>query len=188
MTLNLPNALSLLRMGLIPLFIIWITEGAPGRALAVFLVAGITDALDGFIARFFDQTSVLGAYLDPIADKLLLISAYVVLAVPGLHAGVTVPLWITILVIARDVLILVIALVLYLAAGISRFKPTGLSKVNTAAQIVTVILVLLTALVPHLDRVAVLSLYVVAALTGLSGIDYLRLAGRMSGGTGNGSD
>ena len=80
------------------------------KALLIFLVAGVTDALDGFIARFWGQQSLLGAYLDPIADKLLLTSAYVVLSIPSLNHGAPIPLWVTILVIARDVLIVAVAL------------------------------------------------------------------------------
>ena len=104
MTFTIPNLLSLLRMGLVPLFIITVVNSDWRKALLIFLVAGITDALDGFIARFWNQKSLLGSYLDPIADKLLLTSAYVVLSIPGLNRGAEIPLWITILVIARDVL------------------------------------------------------------------------------------
>ena len=122
MTFTIPNLLSLLRMGLIPLFIIMVVNGDPPKALLIFLVAGVTDALDGFIARFWKQQSPLGAYLDPMADKLLLTTAYVVLAIPSLnHGGTQIPAWVTILVIARDVLIVAVALVLSLAAGIRNF-------------------------------------------------------------------
>ena len=75
MKLTLPNLLSILRMGLIPVFVIAVLDGRPGRALLVFAVAGVTDALDGFIARFWKQQSALGAYLDPAADKLLLVAS-----------------------------------------------------------------------------------------------------------------
>ncbi len=85
MNFTVPNLLSLLRMGIIPLFVIALLEGQPRRALILFLVAGVTDALDGFIARFWNQRSVLGTYLDPIADKLLLMTAYVILSVPSLQ-------------------------------------------------------------------------------------------------------
>jgi hypothetical protein len=103
MSLTVPNLLTLARMGLIPFFIIAVLDGQALRALAIFCLAGITDALDGFIARFFGQRSALGAYLDPIADKLLLTSAYVMLAIPGLHSGVLIPIWVTVLVIAPAV-------------------------------------------------------------------------------------
>lgn len=173
MKFTIPNLLSVLRMGLVPLFIIAVLDGEPLKALILFLVAGVTDALDGFIARFANQQSLLGAYLDPIADKLLLTSAYVSLTIPSLNHGVQIPIWITVLVIARDVLIVVMALILYLAAGIRRFPPSILSKINTAAQVIAVMLVLISPLLPDLEPVATTLLYAVAVLTVSSGIDYV---------------
>jgi cardiolipin synthase (CMP-forming) len=178
--LNLPNLLSILRMGLIPLFVIAVLDGRPGRALLVFAIAGITDALDGAIARFWKQQTALGAYLDPAADKLLLVTAYVVLAIPNLHAGMVIPAWVTALVITRDVVIVVVALILYVAGGINRFPPTWISKVNTATQVSAVILVLLSGVVTGFEIAATVAVYAVAGLTLLSGIDYIRHASRMS--------
>lgn len=182
MTFTIPNLLTLLRMGLVPLFIIALVNGDAKKALLLFLVAGVTDALDGFIARFWRQQSLLGAYLDPIADKLLLISAYVVLSIPSVTHGTPIPLWVTILVIARDVLIVVIALVLYLAAGVRKFPPSVLSKINTVLQVVTVILVLLSGTLPEqrwLELVSLTSVYLVAGLTVATGLDYIVKASRM---------
>jgi len=178
--LTLPNLLSLLRMGLIPLFVIAVLDGRPGRALIVFAVAGVTDALDGFIARFWNQRSELGAYLDPAADKLLLVTAYVVLAIPNLQRAFVIPAWVTALVITRDVVIVVVALILYLASGVTRFPPSPISKINTAVQVATVIVVLLAGVVDGLDLVATTAVYLVAALTLSSGIDYIRLANSMA--------
>ncbi len=178
--MTIPNLISLLRMGLIPLFIIAVLDGRPGRALVVFVVAGLSDALDGFIARFWNQKSALGAYLDPMADKLLLISAYVVLAIPNLSPGATVPVWVSALVITRDVVIVGVALTLYLAQGVTRFPPSGLSKVNTAVQISAIALVLLSGLQPALELTALIACFLVALLTLASGIDYIRLANRMT--------
>lgn len=180
MNLTLPNLLSLLRMGLIPLFVISVLDGRPGRALIVFAIAGVTDALDGFIARFWNQRSVLGAYLDPAADKLLLVTSYVVLAIPNLHREFVIPAWVTALVITRDVVIVVVALILYLASGVTRFPPSPISKVNTAVQVATIIVVLLAGVIEGLDLVATGAVYLVAALTLLSGIDYIRLANSMT--------
>ncbi len=146
--MTVPNLLSLFRMGLIPLFVIAILEREPVRALAIFVLAGLTDALDGVLARVLKQQSLLGMYLDPIADKLLLVSAYVLLSIPGSHDGVQIPLWVTVLVFARDLLIVVVALVLHLSMGISRFPPTVLSKLNTIAQVLTVVLVLFRNICP----------------------------------------
>src|SRR5262245_59531699 len=176
MIFTIPNLLSLLRMGLVPLFIITVVNGDWRKSLLVFLVAGVTDALDGFIARYWDQKSLLGAYLDPIADKLLLTSAYVVLSIPGLNRGAEIPLWVTILVIARDVLIVIVALVLYLAAGIRAFPPSVLSKINTTVQVAAVLLVLVSGTLPSLrsiDLAADTALYLVGGLTVASGLDYI---------------
>ncbi len=178
MTFTIPNLLSLLRMGLIPLFVILVVNGDLRKALLVFVVAGVTDALDGFIARFWHQQSPLGAYLDPIADKLLLTTAYVMLSIPGLNHGTRIPPWITILVIARDVLMVSVALVLYLAAGVKRFPPSALSKVNTILQVAAVVLVLVSGAFPDLRSVelaAETTLYLVAGLTVASGLHYIYL-------------
>lgn len=171
--MTVPNLLSLLRMGLTPLFIIAVINGQVSKALLIFAIAGITDGLDGFIARFFDQQSLLGTYLDPIADKLLLTTAYVMLSLPGQVPGVGIPVWVTVLVIARDVLIVVVALVLYLASGVRRFPPTMLSKLTTTVQVATVLLVLLSGLLHGFDLAAEVATYTVGGLTVASGLDYI---------------
>lgn len=179
MNFTVPNLLSLLRMAIIPLFVIALLEEQPKRALILFLVAGITDLLDGAIARFFDQRSLLGTYLDPIADKLLLVTAYVMLSLPGMP-GAGIPLWITVLVIARDVLIVVMALVLYLAHGVPSFPPSWISKVNTVAQVSAIVAVLLAALMPRFELLGTVLVHVVAVLTLASGLDYVLRANRMA--------
>ena len=178
---TIPNLISVLRMGLVPLFIIAVLEGQPLRALILFLVAGLTDALDGFIARFANQQSLLGAYLDPIADKILLTSAYIALTIPSLNHGVQIPIWITVLVIARDLLMVVVALILYLAVGVRKFPPSILSKINTATQVIAVLAVMLSALMPDLESIATTLLYLVAVLTVSSGLDYVIRYSRSSG-------
>ena len=183
MTINLPNLLTLLRMGLIPLFIIALLREQPAKALALFAAAGVSDALDGFVARVFDQRSTLGAYLDPIADKLLLTSAFIMLTVSPAEGMVAIPVWVTVLVIARDVLILIVALAFALALDVSEFPPTVLSKLNTFVQLVTVVLVLLTGLTTWADTAAVVSVYLVGALTIASGLDYIRRTSRLLGDT-----
>jgi len=176
---TIPNFLSLLRMGLIPLFIIAVIDGESRKALLIFAVAGLTDLLDGAIARFWNQESPLGAYLDPIADKLLLTSAYIVLSFPHLNHGAEIPLWVTVLVIARDVLMVAVALILYLAAGVKRFPPTLLGKFNTLFQVVAVVLVLVSALLPRLDPVAEWVLIAVGGLTVASGLNYVFRVSRL---------
>ena len=173
MKFTIPNFLSLARMGLVPLFIIAVLDGESRKALLIFGIAGLTDALDGFIARFWNQQSLLGAYLDPIADKLLLTSAYIVLSFPTLNQGAQIPLWVTVLVIARDVLMVAVALILYLAAGVKKFPPTVLGKINTVLQVVAVVLVLFSALLPRLEPVTEWTLIAVAGLTVVSGLNYV---------------
>ena len=181
MTFNLPNLLSLFRMALVPVFVVTILDGNVHRALWVFAIAGVTDGLDGAIARIWKQQTVLGAYLDPAADKLLLVSAYVMLAIPNLHAGAVIPVWVSALVIARDIVIVVVALLLYLASAVTRFPPSPLSKVNTGTQVAVVLLVLLSGLYEQLETTALVGAYAVAVLTVASGIDYVIRANRRAG-------
>jgi cardiolipin synthase (CMP-forming) len=179
MSFTIPNLLSLLRMALVPPFIIALINGQTKRALLIVVVAGISDVLDGLIARFFNQQSLLGTYLDPLADKLLVTAAYVTLALPGLHHGFQIPAWVTVVVIARDVLLVVVALVLYLAAGVRSFPPSVLSKITTVVQIAAVVIVLLTPVWPELDTAALGMVYAVAFLTMGSGLDYVWRANRL---------
>ncbi len=179
MSFTIPNLLSLLRMALVPPFIIALINGQMKRALLIVVVAGVSDALDGFIARFFNQQSLLGSYLDPLADKLLVTAAYITLALPGLHGGFQIPAWVTVVVIARDLLLVIVALVLYLAANVRRFPPSLLSKITTLFQIAAVVIVLLTGIWPEVDTTALVLVYAVAALTLASGFDYVWRANRL---------
>lgn len=181
MKLTIPNLLSLLRMGLVPLFIIAVLDGQPLKALLIFLFAGITDALDGAIARLYHQQSLLGAYLDPMADKLLQTSAFVVLAIPGQHPGLAIPVWVTVLVLARDVLIVLIALVLHLTVGIKRFPPHWLGKINTAVQMLTVLLVLTSGFMEATTFAAEMAVYLTALTTVASGLAYIFRINHMTG-------
>ncbi len=136
--LNLPNLITLLRIGAIPLFLILLTDERYTEALLVFVVAGATDSLDGAIARMTNTRTALGAYIDPLADKLLLVSAFVILTFLGF-----VPHWLAILVISRDVIILVGFAVLYFITGHSiTIRPTFVGKVSTFFQLLTVTLTL----------------------------------------------
>jgi cardiolipin synthase (CMP-forming) len=181
MSFTIPNLLSLFRMGLVPFFIIAVLEGQATRALLLFAAAGVTDALDGAIARFFNQRSALGAYLDPIADKLLLTSAYVVLAFPGVGEVMRIPAWVSVLVIARDVLLVTVALILYLALGVKRFPPSLLSKLTTLTQVAAVVLVLASGSFRDVEEVATGVVYLAAALTIASGLDYVLRSNRLVG-------
>jgi cardiolipin synthase len=136
--LNLPNLITLLRIGAIPLFLILLTDQRYSEALAVFVIAGATDSLDGAVARLTNSHTALGAYIDPLADKLLLVSSFVFLAFLGF-----VPHWLAILVVSRDVIILLGFAVLYFITGHSiTVRPTFVGKASTFFQLLTVTLAL----------------------------------------------
>src|SRR6186713_1594498 len=122
------NQLTLLRMLLIPAFVILIVYGEMGWALLAFLVAGITDALDGLIARWTGQKTTLGAWLDPMADKLLLATTFVVLTLPLPHMANRLPVWLTVLMISRDVGIVLTVAIVNLAVGRRTFVPSIYGK------------------------------------------------------------
>jgi cardiolipin synthase len=137
--LNWPNLITLVRIGAIPVFLILLTDGRYTEALVVFVVAGATDSLDGAIARLTNSHSAFGAYIDPLADKLLLVSAFLILAFLGF-----VPRWLTILVISRDVIILIGFVVLFVMTGRAiAIRPTLVGKACTFFQLLTVTLALL---------------------------------------------
>jgi cardiolipin synthase (CMP-forming) len=127
---NVPNLITLARMVMTPVAVLMIVSERFLPAFLIFLLAGVSDAIDGFIARNFDLRTELGAYLDPLADKALLISIYVSLA---LYAGL--PAWVAITVVSRDVMILMAVLVSWLMDKPVEIRPVWESKFNTAAQI-----------------------------------------------------
>jgi cardiolipin synthase len=166
--LNIPNVLTLVRILMTPLFIILLIRTHYALALAVFTLAGITDGLDGFLARVFNQKTALGAFLDPIADKLLLTSAYAALGIQQV-----LPAWLSVIVISRDILIVVGILVLTLLQVSFESQPSTISKCTTVAQLTTVFLALLAIQAPGI-RHALLPLYgLSAALTVCSGLHYV---------------
>ncbi len=167
--LYIPNLITLTRLLLVPLTIWLILGGRFGTAFWVFIAAGLSDALDGFIAKRFDCRTRLGALLDPIADKALLASVYVTLGVAG-HL----PNWIVILVVFRDVMIIGGYLLVQSIAAPQRFDPLYISKINTSMQIVLVGCVLaMLGLGTNGGIVTVALVDVVAATTVLSGLSYL---------------
>lgn len=174
---TIPNGITLLRLVLVPAFALAAVEGNYLWAAVIFALAGLSDALDGALARWLSARSLLGTYLDPIADKALLVTAYIVLSWPG-EGGVRIPLWLTVLALSRDVLIVLVALLLYLGAGIREFAPSLLGKATTVVHILTVGLVLVANLVPIPEVWVSLCFYLALVLTVLSGLDYLRRAAR----------
>src|SRR4030095_13970900 len=132
--LTAANLLTLLRMVLIPPFAILLLYGYRGWALLVFLAAGVTELFDGFIGRLAGQKTTLGAWLDPMADKLLLVTMFVMLTLPGIGLANRLPLWFTVLVISRDVAIVLTVAVVNLAVGPRTFRPSIYGKVAHARQ------------------------------------------------------
>ncbi len=169
-TLTLANQITILRLVFVPLFAILVIERRYVWALAVLAAAAVSDGVDGIVARMLHQESPLGVALDPIADKILMTTAYVTLAFRG-----ALPWWVTIVVISRDVAILVTALLISLVAGYRPFPPTFLGKASTVVQMATILAALsLMAHAPLVTpRVVHTCIYLTAALTVASGIHYL---------------
>jgi cardiolipin synthase len=137
--LTVANQLTFLRILLIPAYVLLMVYDYPGTALLVFIAAGLTDALDGFIARRAHQRTSLGAWLDPMADKLMLLAAFLMLTIPWTDLTNHMPLWLTILMISRDVVIIGVVAVVNLAVGPRTFRPSLIGKAATATYIVTAV-------------------------------------------------
>jgi cardiolipin synthase len=167
--LYVPNLITLTRLLLVPLTIWLILGGRYGAAFWVFIAAGVSDALDGFIAKRFDCRTALGALLDPIADKALLTSVYVMLGIGG-----RLPNWLVILVVFRDVMIIGGYLLVQSLAAPQRFDPLYISKINTSAQIILVgYLLARLGLAWPAGVTDTILVCLVAATTVLSGLSYL---------------
>ncbi len=166
---NLANQLTLFRLLAIPAILIAILYGRHGWALWLFLAAAVSDGIDGVVARRLNVKTALGAYLDPIADKLLLTSSLVVLSIIG-----SVPWWVTILAVTRDAIIIATVLVVTLATEIRRFPPSALGKLNTIVVGVAVPAVLLRNAYPGAatETLAEVLIWLTAAFTVLSGVHY----------------
>jgi cardiolipin synthase (CMP-forming) len=167
-TISIPNILTLIRILLTPLFVILLLRDLFFTALLVFIIAGITDGLDGLIARWLNQRTALGAYLDPMADKLLLVSAYICL--PVMNA---IPEWLAVIVISRDVIILLGIAIFTLTQKKYEVRPTFVSKCTTTLQIVTVVIVLLDPNRFGVEFVLPVAYWTTATLTILSGLHYI---------------
>lgn len=166
--INLPNTLTLLRILLTPLFAIFLIKHLLSLALLVFAVAAVSDGMDGLVARLFRQKTTLGAYLDPAADKLLLITAFVTLAIQGL-----IPSWLAVIVITRDVLIL-FGIALFIVTG-REFQPVPsiLSKITTVAQLASVLSVLTGCYATGIVQVQGPLFWFTACMTIVSGFQYI---------------
>jgi cardiolipin synthase len=175
---NAPNMLTLMRICLAPFLVAAILESDYKLSFALFVAAGLTDALDGTLARMLKQRTMLGQYLDPVADKLLLSTLFLVL----MHRGL-IPVTVTVLVFGRDVGILVVAAILYAAVGRREFSPSIFGKANTVAQVGAVAAVLLHQLTPAawVASVRITALNATMLLTVVSGLHYAWAASRRLG-------
>jgi cardiolipin synthase len=166
---TVPNQITLLRLGFLPFFLILIAYERYRWALLVLVAAGLSDAIDGLLARQLNQRSPLGAYLDPIADKLLLSSSFIILAFKQKLAW-----WLTIIVLSLDVLILMVAVVILLISGYRPFPPSIYGKLTTGLQILLVFMIVLSAAYPHPAFAPVnhFLVYAVTAITIFSAFHY----------------
>ena len=182
---TVPNMLTVFRMVLIPVFVTLLFYQRFILALAVFVVAGLTDGLDGLLARRFQQQSQLGTVLDPIADKLMMVTAFIVLSMRSIFpqpvpSHLPIPFWVTIAVISRDVFIVVGAAAINIMTGFRGFRPSWLGKANTTVQIIAIAIIMFAASVPYYTGYYLPTLYVIVftfAVT--SGLHYIFFASRL---------
>jgi cardiolipin synthase (CMP-forming) len=171
--LTYANQLTILRMVFVPCFVLLLIYGYPKSATVLFLIAGFTDGLDGLLARKLQQKTVLGSFLDPMADKLLLTAAFVTLSVPSLPLALHIPTWLTVLTISRDVLISLSVLIIHLQTQHSNFPPSMLGKCTTAVQLLTVGVCMLANFEPNMAYAVFQPVvYVTLAFTLASGLHY----------------
>lgn len=168
MALSLPNLISILRLLMVPLIVSLMLGKDYELAFAMFVIAGLSDAVDGYIANRFDMKTTLGAYLDPIADKALLVSVYVTLGVQGQLAQLLVTL-----VVARDLMIVGAVILSWVIGHPLRIAPLMLSKINTAAQIIlAAVMLAVLGFQPEWQQVGIYGQWIVGATTILSGLAY----------------
>jgi len=173
------NQLTLLRMLLIPAFVILVLYGELGWALVAFVVAGVTDGLDGLIARRSGQKTQLGAWLDPMADKLLLVTTFIVLTLPGLGLSNRLPVWLTVLIISRDVVIVLTVMIVNLAIGRRTFRPSAFGKIATGTYILTAVFAMLFNYLGYHSPVVDVFIYASLFITVVSSLHYIRHAARI---------
>ena len=182
--ITLPNVLTVFRMALIPVFVSLLVYQRFGWALFIFVVAGVTDGLDGLLARNLQQGSELGRILDPIADKLMLVTAFIALSQHNilphpLPRHFPVPFWVTAAVISRDIFIIVGAAAINIVTGFRRFRPSWLGKINTTIQIIAIAAVLIAASFPKLSGYLPTVYTIVFSFAVISGVHYIFFASRL---------
>lgn len=171
--MNLANKISIARIILIPFFIAAIVYSRLGVALFLFMLAVISDAADGFIARALKQKTEFGTILDPIADKLLLMSAYITLSIANLKELITIPPYVMIVVISRDVIIVLGSIMIYMIKGSLEVSPSIVGKITTFFQMMTIVSVLVQF------NYSAIVWNIAVTLTIASGIDYLVKGSRL---------
>ncbi len=182
---TVPNMLTVFRMVLIPVFVTLLFYQRFVLALAVFVLAGLTDGLDGLLARRFQQQSQLGTILDPIADKLMMVTAFIVLSMRSvfpqpLPSHLPIPFWVTITVISRDVFIIVGAAAINIMTGFRGFRPSLLGKLNTTIQIVAIAVIMFAASMPFYTGYYLPTVYAtVFVFAVLSGLHYIFFISRL---------
>ncbi|MBA3770387.1 MAG: CDP-alcohol phosphatidyltransferase family protein [Blastocatellia bacterium] len=182
--LTIPNLLTFMRIGLIPVFAIALVYGEEALALLIFTIAGVSDGIDGFLARRMQQESELGTIIDPVADKLLMTTAFVMLTMPGVmgtdEPHLPVPFWVTACVIGRDIGIVTIAGAINVMTGFRGFRPSWLGKASTFVQVVAVIVILIAAVFPTNNGLFLPATYVVVAgFAVFSGIHYIYFVAKL---------
>lgn len=177
--LTLANLLTILRLILIPVFVMAIYYQRFELALSVFFFAAITDAFDGFVARALNQKTQLGATLDPMADKLLLVTAFVVLSLPRFTRTEPIPFWLTAAAISRDVFIVLGALVINIATGFRRFRPSLPGKINTVVQLGMIVFYLVANAFNFLINWLPHVYYLTFGMAIFSGLHYIFHANRL---------
>jgi cardiolipin synthase len=178
-SLTAANQLTLLRMLLIPAFVILVVYGHLGWALTVFVTAGVTDGLDGLIARRSGQKTKLGAWLDPMADKLLLVTTFIVLSLPGLQLENRFPIWLTVCIISRDIVIVATVAIVNLAIGPRTFQPSIFGKIATATYIVTAVAAMLFNYLGYQALIVDVLIWASLAITLISSFHYIWHARRI---------
>ncbi len=166
--LNIPNTLTIARILIIPVFITSIIYKRYDYSLFLFVVAALTDLFDGLFARMKNQKTALGTFLDPLADKFLLVTVFVILTVYG-----WIPKWLTITVISRDIIIVTGWLLLYLIMGISKVEPSLLGKTTIWMQSVMIAYILFDINLPFLPDIPFWFFLITAGITILSGLHYI---------------
>lgn len=175
-----PNQLTMLRMALVPFLAVCLVYNKIGTAILIFIVAGLTDMLDGLIARHYGQQTTLGIFLDPIADKLLLATSFTLLSMQSLELAVRIPLWLTISVISRDILLVLGVLVFNLTVGNKTFPPSWLGKSTTVVQLFLIMMVLVSNYIGEKILFVDLVSYLTLILTISSGLHYMIQGMRLS--------